>query len=475
MASAWLLAKRHDVTVYEKASRLGGHSNTVEVEKNGIRTAVDTGFIVYNEPCYPNLSAMFRHFEVPTRATDMSLAVSLDDGALEYGGEGLNTLFAQRGNVVSPRFWSMLRDLVRFYRLAPRHLGQFGAMSIGDWLDKHAFGRAFRDDHLMPMAAAIWSAPAAQLLAYPAEAFVQFCENHGLLRFVNRPQWRTVAGGSIEYVKKLTSGFGTAITVLPGAVSLIRESSGGVAIRCANDETARYDAVVIATHADEALALLDDPSDEEQELLQAFRYSDNRALLHSDPSLMPHRRAVWSSWNYLGRRNAGDGAGPLTNVVGAVSADAARSRGELKTELQPDAQAESQTLCLTYWMNRLQHLDPALPLFVTLNPERDPVKGSCHYETSYSHPIFNLETLAAQKRLWNLQGRRGTWFCGSYFGAGFHEDGLQAGLAVAEQLGGVMRPWQLVEPSTRIHLLPNWPPLPAGMPSPLPALAGVSV
>ena len=439
MAAAWLLSEHHEVTIYEKASRVGGHSNTVEVEAAGKRIPVDTGFIVYNEHCYPNLTAMFRHFDVPTQETDMSLAVSLDDGALEYAGEGLNTLFAQRRNLFRPRFWSMLRDLLRFYREAPTHLGRFGDVSIGDWLEKQGFGRAFLDDHLMPMAASIWSAPAARLLDYPAEAFVQFCENHGLLKLSNRPQWRTVSGGSIEYVKKLTAGFNHRIQVRPEAVSMSRSApyapgddgaragrlvgapaggrDGDIAIRCARGDVARYDAVVIATHADEALALLDDPSEEESALLGAFRYSHNRAFLHSDPGLMPHRRTVWSSWNYVGRR-------------------------------------PSTSLSLTYWMNRLQHLDQSVSLFVTLNPERLPDRDLLHYETTYTHPIFNVDTLAAQKRLWHLQGQRNTWFCGAYFGAGFHEDGLQAGLAVAEQLGETTRPWQVDNPSSRIHLHP---------------------
>lgn len=445
MASAWLLSQHHDVTVYEKANRFGGHSHTVDVVVNGRSTAVDTGFIVYNEACYPNLSALFRHFDVATRATDMSLAISFDAGRFEYGGDNLNTLFAQRRNLVRPRFWAMLRDLVRFYREAPRHLGHFDGLSIGDWLTRQRFGAAFRDDHLLPMAASIWSASPSQLLDYPAEAFVQFCENHGLLRFSGRPQWRTVSGGSIEYVKKLTAGYrpargsdGTAtrtagadgvapIRVLSGAASIARLTAVGqsrpiVAIRCVDGSVEHFDAVVMASHADETLALLDDPSDDEHALLQTFRYADNRVLLHSDTTLMPQRRNIWSSWNYLGSRHA-----------------------------------TSPTLCLTYWMNRLQHLDNALPLFVTLNPARDPQAGLLHKALHYRHPIFNVQTLAAQQQLWTLQGRRATWFCGAYFGAGFHEDGLQAGLHVAEALGGVARPWQVDHASSRIHVSPHEP------------------
>ena len=462
MSAAWLLGEQHQVTVYEKAGRIGGHTNTVTVSVGDKQVPVDTGFIVYNEACYPNLSAMFRYLNVETRATDMSLSVSLDDGALEYAGEGIDTLFAQRGNVFSWRFWSMLKDLVRFYRQAPSQLGRFGGASIGQWLVANGYGRAFIDDHLMPMAAAIWSAPARQLLDYPAESFVQFCENHGLLRFSGRPQWRTVTGGSIEYAKRLTAGYGQRIRVLPGAVSLKRHltgnpgnagsttgttasnHSGAVTILGTDGSIEHYDAVIVATHADEALQLLDDPSPEETSLLGVFHYSDNRAILHSDVSLMPRRRKVWSSWNYLGRRG--------TSAAAAGTAPGGKTA------------SETEALCLTYWMNRLQHLDKELPLFVTLNPAQDPAPDSCHYETQYAHPIFNAATLQAQQRLWSLQGQRSTWYCGSYFGAGFHEDGLQAGLAVAEQLGGVSRPWRLAQPSSRIFV-PDTDAVPSSVPA----------
>ncbi|MGI4902470.1 MAG: NAD(P)/FAD-dependent oxidoreductase [Janthinobacterium lividum] len=424
MAAAWLLSRSHDVTVFEKEGRVGGHSHTVTVDLPDRQVAVDTGFIVYNEPCYPNLTALFKHLGVATQGTDMSLAVSLDNGALEYAGDTLGTLFAQRRNLYQPRFWAMLRDLVRFYREAPRHLDRFAGVSIGNWLAARGYSAAFRDDHLLPMAAAIWSAPAAQLLDYPAEAFVRFCENHGLLRFTGRPQWRSVMGGSVAYVEKLTAAYKDQIRLARGAASVQRRHDG-VWIRDTHGATERFDAVVIATHADEALALLSDPSMAETAWLGAFRYSRNRVLLHSDVTLMPRRREVWSSWNYLGHRS---------NATASGSAQAA--------------------VCVSYWMNRLQHLGDAPPMFVTLNPSRQPAPELVHFETEYSHPVFDLATLGAQRVLWNLQGKQRTWFCGAYFGAGFHEDGLQAGLAVAEQLGGVQRPWRLEQPSARIHVRP---------------------
>nr|WP_301290987.1 FAD-dependent oxidoreductase [Robbsia andropogonis] len=425
MSAAWLLSERHRVTVYEGAT-LGGHSHTVEVaDAHGAQLPVDMGFIVYNTPCYPNLTALFAHLDVPTQATDMSLSVSFDDGALEYGGDNLNTLFAQRRNLVSPQFWSMLRDLLRFYHEAPRHLGRFNDMSIGDWLKSQGYGDAFLNHHLLPMAAAIWSASAAQLLDYPAQAFVTFCENHGLLRLRNRPQWRTVRGGSREYVKRLTAGYGSRIAQRGAAAHVSRHDftrTGQVWIQGTDGHSASYDAVVMASHADETLAMLDDPDAAETRILGPFHYADNTVVLHGDATLMPRRRAVWSSWNYLGRsENSKHADGP-------------------------------ETVCLTYWMNRLQHLDPACPLFVTLNPQRAPADALRYQERRFSHPIFNQATARAQPALWSLQGHRGTWYCGAYFGAGFHEDGLQAGLAVAEQLGGVRRPWTVANESGRIPL-----------------------
>ena len=415
LSAAWLLAQRHRVTLYEADARLGGHSHTVDVAAGGTTVAVDTGFIVYNEPAYPNLTALFAHLGVATQPSEMSFAVSLDDGALEYSGSDLRGLFAQRGNLVNLRFWSMLRDLVRFYRSAPRDAARAGLMPLDDYLDRNGYGRAFREDHLYPMAAAIWSTPAAQIGRYPTEAFVRFCENHHLLTLSDRPAWRTVSGGSREYVRRLSAALGDRVRTGCGALA-VRRDARGASVASASGGDERYDHVVIATHADEALRLLPDASADERRLLGAFAYSTNRAVLHSDPALMPRRRAVWSSWNYGADRR------------------------------RPDA------LCVTYWMNRLQAIDAGTPLFLTLNPSREPRAGLVHRTETYEHPLFDAEALRAQGELWSLQGRRRTWFCGAYFGAGFHEDGLQAGLAVAEAIGAVRRPWSVAGESARISL-----------------------
>ncbi len=418
-SAAWLLNHGHDVTLYEAAPRLGGHSQTVEAPGAQGAIPVDMGFIVYNELNYPNLTALFKHLEVPTKASNMGFAVSLDDGRVEYGGDNLVTLFSQGRNLVSPRFWAMLRDLVRFYREAPGHACALDAeaTSLGDYLNAQGYGRAFQDDHLIPQAAAIWSASARDIRDYPAAAFIRFCENHGLLKILNRPLWRTVDGGSRAYVERLTAPLAGKIrTGIP--VTGVARTGEGVVVHDAAGGAARFDHVVIATHADQGLGLLEGPTARERAVLGAFGYSRNLAVLHSDRALMPRRRGAWSAWNYIGR---GD------------------DRGE-------------QHLCVTYWMNRLQDLPKATPLFVTLNPSIAPDPTKIIRTEVYEHPRFDAAALRAQGQLWSLQGEGGVWWCGAYFGAGFHEDGLQAGLAVAEHLGGIKRPWNVAGESDRIQI-----------------------
>ena len=308
MSAAWLLSQRHDVTVYERNDRVGGHSHTMDVPTCGGVVPVDTGFIVYNEAAYPNLTALFAHLEVPTEPSDMSFAVSLDGGRLEYSGCKFSGLFAQKRNMFRPRFWSMLNDIHRFYREAPTDVTVLDELhtSLGDYLDMRSYGRPFRDDHLLPMAGAIWSAPPQAMLAYPATSFIRFHDNHGLLRVRNRPQWRTVTGGSRSYVERLTASYLDRIELGIGA-KRVRRTGDRVGVWDAAGRVQWFDHVVIAAHADEALAILEDPSPAESALLAAFRYSKNTAILHSDASLMPKRRAVWSSWNYIGAPSLGEG------------------------------------------------------------------------------------------------------------------------------------------------------------------------
>ena len=426
LSAAWLLEPFADLTVYEQDDRIGGHSHTVDAATSSGHTRVDMGFIVYNQQTYPNLTALFQHLDVATQTTDMSLAVSLDDGKLEYGGGRLAQLFAQKRNLARPRFWSMMRDLVRFYRSAAADIEELAenGMTLGAYLDANRYGRAFREDHLLPMAAAIWSMPTADVLEYPAHAFIRFHDNHGLLKLANRPLWRTVSGGSRSYVDKLTQSFADRIHK-SARVTRVAAHPEGVEVQDNAGNQIIYDQVVIAAHADQALAMLADPTPDERRLLGAFRYTQNRAFLHRDDRLMPKRRRAWSSWNYLGTR-----AGT------------------------------TRELTVTYWMNALQGLPQDQPLFVTLNPHQPIDASQIMREETFEHPVINTAATEAQRQLWSLQGKRGLWFCGAYFGAGFHEDGLQSGLAVAEAISGHKRPWSVANESGRICVgpLPRSPP-----------------
>ncbi len=424
LSAAWLLASRHRVTLYEAAPRLGGHSNTVVVGEGVDRTPVDTGFIVFNEKTYPNFIALMAHLDVVTKPADMSFAVSVDGGEIEYSGTGLRGLFGQKRNLVRPRFWSMLRDLVRFYRKASAETRDLAHMTLGDYLDEGRFGEAFRQDHLYPMAAAIWSTPAGRVCDYPAAAFIRFCDNHGLLALGARPAWRTIHGGSRTYVEKLASVLASALggdIRLATPVSQIQRNAQGVTVIDGAGGVETFDHVVMATHADQTLRLLADADDNERRVLGAFKYSRNRAVLHSDEALMPTRRAVWSSWNYLARSGGAD--------------------------VEPPA--------VTYWMNLLQTLPPERNFFVTLNPTEEPRADLVMRDEMYEHPLFDTQAILSQPQVWGLQGVRKTWFCGAWMGAGFHEDGVQSGLAVAEALGGVRRPWSVENESGRIFVGPQ--------------------
>ncbi|WP_417782604.1 NAD(P)/FAD-dependent oxidoreductase [Terasakiella pusilla] len=419
MSASWLLSTAHDVTIYEKDDRIGGHTNTVDVDGTG----VDTGFIVYNEKNYPNLIALFDHFGVETQKTDMSFGVSVGNGEFEYAGTNLFGMLAQKRNILRPRFWFMLRDILRFYREAPDLLAmdQMPSVTLGDFLKQKGYSESFQRDHLLPMGAAIWSTPIETMMDYPLESFMRFCDNHGLLQLNDRPQWRTVVGGSREYIKKLTSAYKDKIKINCGAVQVWHEK-GKVFVEDRQGGVEIFDHVVLACHADQSLELLRDIDGAEKKLLSAFSYQPNKAILHTDASLMPKNRKAWSSWNYLSET----------------------------TDDQSD-------VCVTYWMNNLQHIDGDTDYFVTLNPTHMPKNGHIIRSFLYHHPLFDKDAVAAQRMLWNIQGKGNIWFCGSYFGHGFHEDALQSGLAVAEALGGVRRPWMVENESGRIHLPADWP------------------
>jgi predicted NAD/FAD-binding protein len=339
---------------------------------------------------------------------------------LEYAGSLLG-LAAQPANLLRRDYLRMLRDTLRFYREAndlPTYASLRG--SLGEYLIDNNYSEAFARLHLLPMGAAIWSSSLDDMRSYPMAAFARFFANHGLLKLVGRPQWRTVTGGSREYAKKLTTRFAKNIRLNCGVKTILRGVTG-VTIVDEQGHSDRYDGVIIASHANQALAMLGDPSAEETSLLGSFDYRPNKVVLHRDTAFMPKRRMAWSSWNYLGRSDQNGG----------------------------------EDLCVTYWMNKLQGIDKRTPVFVTLNPPAMPRAETIHGAYSCAHPLFNKQAIAAQQRLWHLQGNRNTWFCGSYFGSGFHEDALQAGLAAAEDATGVRRPWRVENESGRIALVPK--------------------
>ncbi len=410
LGAAWLLDRGHDVTVYEKNDWIGGHTHTIEVSHPGGKTPipVDVGFIIFNEANYPNLSAFFQRLGIRSEPSNMSFSVSVGDGAQEYGTGSLNALVGLR-NLFRADHWRMLRDLVRFYREAPRLLDEVGSdgPSLGEYLAAEGYSEAFILDHLLPMGAALWSAPMATFMDFPAKSLVRFCHNHGLLRVFRRPQWRTVSNGGREYVRAALADMRADVQAAAPVVQVRRlADGGGVMVRDGRGDERQFDHVVMACHADEALALLADPSADERRVLGGFSYQKNRAYLHRDTRLMPRRPAVWSSWNYI-----------------------ADDRRDLERRVS-----------VTYWMNSLQNLDPACPLFVSLNPFREPDPGLVFATLDYSHPIFDAHAIGAQREQDRVQGVRRTWFCGSYWGYGFHEDAFSSGIAVAESLG-VKRPW----------------------------------
>ncbi|MBR9885734.1 MAG: NAD(P)-binding protein, partial [Oceanospirillales bacterium] len=410
----------HQLTLFEKHDRPGGHSNTAQLdmdERNAV--AVDTGFIVYNPVNYPNLVKLFDHLGVETTATDMSFAVSIEKGRLEYSGCGLPGFFAQKRNLINTAHWNLLREILRFYRQAPELIACAAnePLTLGQMLSRYGYSRNFIDNHLVPMGAAIWSTPAERMLDYPALTFLRFCQNHGLVQLKDRPQWSTVVGGSRVYVKRLLAPLEGRVRY-NSRIHKVQRSNAKVILHHQHGQQETFDHVVLACHADQTLSLLADPSADERQLLKCFPYQRNRAILHSDPSLMPSRKKAWASWNYLCSGEPGE----------------------------PPA--------VSYWMNRLQPLATERDLFVTLNPPHEPETELIHRSYLYDHPQFTLDSVSAQRELWTLQGSRNTWFCGAWFGYGFHEDGLQSGLAVAEALGGCKRPWHLEDPNSRIHVQP---------------------
>ena len=418
LASGFFLRNHADVHLFESAGRIGGHSNTVDAHFGDISVPVDTGFIVYNPLNYPNLMSLFAILSVPHLRTDMSFSVSLGQGELEYEGS-IQGLLAQPANLLKKRYWSMLADLIRFYKTAPGRVKD-GPVNetLGQFVARQGYGSAFIDDHLVPMGAAIWSASTDSMMNFPVRAFMRFMENHKLLNFIDRPQWRTVAGGSREYVKRIAAHLVDRIN-LNTNIHHVRRMNGGVMVNIEGQGEIWFDAVVLAAHADQSLALIQDASKDERDILSAFQFQTNCAVLHSDAKLMPKRRGAWAAWNYVSDTLPGQQRVANLGAAGPVFAS---------------------DLCLTYWMNRLQSIDLAYPLYETLNPVTMPDKKLVHAEFHYRHPVFDDKAIAAQPRLGEIQGKNGLFFAGAWTGFGFHEDGLKSAIAVAKTLG-VDIPW----------------------------------
>lgn len=404
LGAAYLLTAAHDITVFEKETRTGGHSRTIDIDVDGRKIPVDTGFIVFNHRNYPHLTAMFRHLGVATQESDMSFGASIRGGYLEYGSKGM---FSQKRNLLRPAFWRMIFDILRFNRAAEKMLEHPEEFTLAECLDKLRMGDWFRRYYLQAMGAAIWSCSVDTILEFPARSFIRFFKNHGLLTVNDHPQWHTVTGGSREYIRKLTASFAGKIKTGCGATR-VRRIDGGVEVMDARGESAVFDRVVFACHADEALALLADADTIESEILGAFRYNQNRVVVHGDASFMPRRRGAWASWVYLSE----------------------------------DTVDKEPSVSLSYWMNNLQKLPTDKPVIITLNPGRPPAAGSIYNEHVFSHPVFTLEAVRAQQRMETLQGRRGLAFCGAYMRYGFHEDGLLSAVEMCQSVFGAEPPWQ---------------------------------
>ena len=434
-AAAWALSKRYPVTVYDRDLRPGGHSHTVTIDYDGEPLAVDIGFIVYNEINYPDLTALFAHLGVETTESCMSFAVTADAGRFEWKGGGstwLETakgLFAQPSNLLSPSYLRMLRDILTFNKTSVEDYsaGMLTGLTLAEYFAWRRFAPRLLTDYLAPMGAAIWSAPSDQMMEFPAENFVAFFNNHRLLQY-DRPAWRTVKGGSRRYVEKLVSEFADQLR-LGCAVTGIERSPHGVVVSDSHGRRDSYDHVVIASHSDQALAMLSDASAGERAILGDINYAPNVVYLHRDVSLMPKRRRAWASWNFLRWRRQ--------ETIQDSSKQGATASG--------GAAACVNDVAVTYWMNPLQGIDDDKPLFVSLNPPFEPDPALTFGRYACDHPQYTAAAFAAQKRLCEIQGQRHTWFCGAWTGYGFHEDGLRSGLAVAQSLGASV-PWRAPPP-----------------------------
>ncbi len=432
LAAANALVGSAQVTLFEAGSYFGGHTHTVDITlptaAGSVTHGIDTGFLVFNERTYPNLIKLLADLDVETAQSDMSFSVQapLNNGMLEWSGSNLNTVFAQRSNLLRPAFWRMLRDLVRFNKLAT-HIAQAGTEAalmqpLEAFLQEHRFSAEFRDWYLLPMLGCIWSCPTNQMLKFPVATMIRFCHNHGLIQVSNRPQWWTVKGGAKHYVEKIVAKIADKRLNTP--VYCISRDAKGVKVTTA-DRTERFDKVIIATHSDQALALLQHPSMAENAILSNIKYQANTAVLHTDASVLPQRQAAWAAWNYERVESA------------ANDSDKGLANGAAK-----GADNGYASVCLHYLINKLQPIPFEQPVIVSLNPAKPIAPEHILGTFDYAHPVFDLAAIRAQTSLPALQGQQNTYYCGAWMGYGFHEDGLKAGLSVAQQLLAEMD-WQV--------------------------------
>ncbi|MFT6076859.1 MAG: putative NAD/FAD-binding protein [Myxococcota bacterium] len=410
LSCAWILNKDHDITLFEKNDYLGGHSNTASINytnsPDGKIINVDTGFIVFNHRTYPNLKAFFEHLKIPTQKSNMSFGIKDLDSGFEYSGDNLTGLFAQKKNLFNLKFLKMLKDIIKFNKNSIRLIENgedFKDKTLGDFIDGLKLGEYFKNYYLFPMAGAIWSCPLGLIKNYPAKTFLQFFYNHGLLTILNQPQWYTVMGGSKEYVKKMSESFKDKIKL---NCNIIVSKQDGEKIILTDDQGENYsfDHVIFASHADQTHRIISDKTPLEEEILSKVKYSDNIAVLHKDQNQMPKNKKAWASWIYL-------------------------------------SQQKEKKVALSYWMNNLQNIDHKNPLFVTLNPIEKIDKKNVFGEYHYQHPIFDANAIKAQENLDKIQGKRNIWFCGAWTKYGFHEDGLNSAINVAEKLE-TKAPWK---------------------------------
>jgi predicted NAD/FAD-binding protein len=403
ITASYLLQHQHDITLYEKNDYIGGHTHTIIIEDGpDAGTPVDTGFIVLNDRTYPLLTALFSQLGVSITETDMSFSYYCRESGLQYASSNLNTIFAQRFNLIRPSFWRLLFGIVQLNSKTRQqlHQGRLGNMTLGEYLKQERFSQVLIKDYLIPMAAAIWSTPDVTMMDFPAESFFRFFDNHGLLNVTDQPQWYFVSGGSHTYVRAFLDGFKGHVLANHRVMEVRRTDSGPV-ITLHDGSEEQFDCVIIATHADEAYTMLADPTQEEILLLSPWKYTHNYTVLHTDISLLPPNRRAWASWNYLRERNV----------------------------------EERSPVTVTYHMNRLQNLKTVRNYCVTLNPVRTIPREHIVREMEYTHPMYTFDALETQRNLPNFNGQKNTYFCGSYFGYGFHEDAVRSAVQVTKKFG----------------------------------------